>query len=155
MICYIALGSNQDNPTQQVIDAFEDIASLPATNLINKSSLYNTKPMGPIEQDDFINAAVSIDTKLEPEILLSHLKQIEKAHDRKSSERWGPRTLDLDLLLYGNEIINIETLTIPHPGIIDRDFVYVPLLEIEPELILPSGEPLKSLIKVESERYIL
>jgi len=154
MICYIALGSNQDNPTQHVIDAFNDIASLPATTLMKKSTLYNTKPMGPIEQDDFVNAVVSVDTKLEPEILLSHLKQIEKNHDRKSGERWGPRTLDLDLLLFGNEVIAIETLLVPHPGILERDFVHIPLLEIEPELILPSGEQLKSSINRDCERYI-
>jgi len=154
MICYIALGSNQDNPETHILTAFDDLNDIPYTSLLNRSKLYKTKPMGPVEQENFINAAACIDTTLDAFELIKQLKQIEADHDRTTKERWGPRTLDLDLLLYQNQIIKTETLTVPHPGMLERDFVYVPLLEIEPDLILPSGDTLQSAIVIK-ERFVI
>ncbi|MCE9870872.1 2-amino-4-hydroxy-6-hydroxymethyldihydropteridine diphosphokinase [Hafnia alvei] len=142
---YIALGSNLANPLHQVQSALNALAELPQTKLIATSSLYRTPPLGPQDQPDYLNAVVALDTDLSVENLLDHTQKIELEHGRvRKDERWGPRTLDLDILLFGDEIINTERLTVPHYDIKNRQFMLYPLAEIAPELYFPTGESLQS-----------
>ncbi len=144
---YIALGSNLANPLHQVQSALNALAELPQTTLIATSSLYRTPPLGPQDQPDYLNAVVALDTDLSAENLLDHTQKIEQEHGRvRKDERWGPRTLDLDILLFGDEIINTERLTVPHYDMKNRQFILYPLAEIAPELRFPSGESLQSVI---------
>jgi 2-amino-4-hydroxy-6-hydroxymethyldihydropteridine diphosphokinase len=134
---YIALGSNMGDSVAQVNQAFAALATLPESRLVSRSPLYQTRPLGPIAQGDFINAVAGLLTQLLPEVLLSHLRGIEVAQGRVRTERWGPRSLDLDLLVFGTQKINTESLTVPHPGIAERNFVLVPLADIAPTLDVP------------------
>ncbi len=134
---YVVLGSNLDDPQQQVEKAFDLLADLPDTELIARSSLYRSAPFGPVEQPEFVNAAAELQTSLGASELLEHLQAIETSQGRVRKERWGPRTLDLDLLVYGAELIDELQLTVPHPGIGERNFVLLPLREIAPELVIP------------------
>jgi len=144
---YIGLGSNLDDPKSQVLRAFKGLSKLPKSQLIAQSSLYESKPVGSIEQPDFINAVVSLDTGLMPLQLISQLQKIEIAHKRmRGKGQWGPRTLDLDLLLYGNMRINTKRLVVPHPHMFERNFVLYPLYEIAPDLQSMNGESLATLI---------
>lgn len=144
---YIALGSNLANPLHQVQSALNALAELPQTKLIATSSLYRTPPLGPQDQPDYLNAVVALDTNLSAENLLDHTQKIELEHGRvRKDERWGPRTLDLDILLFGDEIINTERLTVPHYDMKNRQFMLYPLAEIAPELHFPTGESLQSVI---------
>ena len=127
---YIALGSNQNNPVYHVEKGIREINHLAQTKVLKKSSLYTTKPIGPQNQPDFINAVIKISTKNEPIALLDILQEIEQQHNRKRIKRWGPRTLDLDIIIFNELEINEDRLTIPHPEMIKRDFVLIPLLEI-------------------------
>lgn len=141
---YIALGSNLANPLHQVQSALNALAELPQTKLIATSSLYRTPPLGPQDQPDYLNAVVALDTDLSAENLLDHTQKIELEHGRvRKDERWGPRTLDLDILLFGDEIINTERLTVPHYDMKNRQFMLYPLAEIAPELHFPTGESLQ------------
>ncbi len=140
--CYIAIGSNLADPMAQAESAITALQQLPESQLLSVSSLYGSKPMGPQDQPDYINAVASIETTLGPLPLLDALQQIENSQGRERLQRWGARTLDLDILLYGNEIIDSPRLTIPHYGMKEREFVLYPLAEIAPELILPCGQPL-------------
>jgi len=142
---YIGLGSNLDDPLSQVRAAIDELAALPQSRLHAVSPLYRTPPLGPADQPDYINAVVAVDTDLEPLTLLDELQRIEHYHGRVRSLRWGPRTLDLDLLLYGDRTIASERLIVPHPGLSERPFVIFPLQAIAPELILPDGTSLASL----------
>lgn len=136
-IAYISLGSNLDDPVSQVQTALASISEIEGVDLIKVSSLYHTKPMG-TSQPDYINAVAKIDTTLKPLALLHALQTIENQQGRvRSEERWGPRTIDLDIQLYGNEAMDTDELTIPHYGLKERDFVLMPLFEIEPDLVLP------------------
>ncbi len=146
IISYIALGSNLSNPVKQVLDAFEELAEIRNTRLIARSKLYTSNPMGPQDQPDYINAVAQLATALASEELLNELQQIEQNHHRKRIIHWGPRTLDLDVLLYGHEVISTERLQVPHPGLKQRIFVVQPLLEIAPALVLPDGTKLASLM---------
>jgi len=141
-ITYIGLGSNLDQPLQQLRDAVIELASLPDTNLITTSSWYQSPPMGPQDQPDFINGVAKLQTSLSPRQLLEALQAIEQTHLRKKDRHWGPRTLDLDILLYGGQIIDNTDLQIPHPGLHLRNFVLLPLAEITEQLIFPDGTPL-------------
>ncbi|MDN6109550.1 MAG: 2-amino-4-hydroxy-6-hydroxymethyldihydropteridine diphosphokinase [Enterobacterales bacterium] len=144
---YIALGSNLANPLHQVQSALNALAELPQTKLIATSSLYRTPPLGPQDQPDYLNAVVALDTDLSAENLLDHTQKIEQEHGRvRKDERWGPRTLDLDILLFGDEIINTERLTVPHYDMKNRQFMLYPLAEIAPELHFPTGESLQSVM---------
>ncbi|TBL95879.1 2-amino-4-hydroxy-6-hydroxymethyldihydropteridine diphosphokinase [Hafnia alvei] len=144
---YIALGSNLANPLHQVQSALNALAELPQTKLIATSSLYRTPPLGPQDQPDYLNAVVALDTDLSAENLLDHTQKIELEHGRvRKDERWGPRTLDLDILLFGDEIINTERLTVPHYDMKNRQFMLYPLAEIAHELYFPTGESLQSVI---------
>ena len=138
---YVALGSNLDDPLEQVIGALEALSALPGTRVTARSTLYGSRPMGPSDQPDYVNAVARLDTTLSPHELLAQLQQIEdRAGRERSGVRWGPRTLDLDLLLHGDARSDDERLTLPHPGIAERAFVLVPLAEIAPELILPGRD---------------
>lgn len=142
---YIALGSNLDTPSKQLNSALKAIENLPQTRFIAVSSFYQSKPLGPQDQPDYVNAVAKIETALPPLSLLDELQHIENEQGRVRLRRWGERTLDLDILLYGNEIIQNERLTIPHYDMQNREFVIVPLVEIAPDLIFPNGKKLAEL----------
>lgn len=145
---YIAIGSNLSDPETQALNAISALKTLPKSEFVAASSLYSSTPMGPQNQPDYINAVAVIDTELTPIELLDCTQAIELEHGRvRKEERWGPRTLDLDILLYGNEVIDSERLTIPHYGMKEREFVLYPLAEIEPNLQLPDGAELTKLLK--------
>jgi 2-amino-4-hydroxy-6-hydroxymethyldihydropteridine diphosphokinase len=135
---YIGVGSNIDGPRTQVNKAIDALRALPQTRVVLVSRLYGTKPFGPVPQPDFVNAAVGMLTQLDPPALLKALKTIEQKFGRPAKhEKWGPRVLDLDLLVYGGVNQNDATLTVPHPGIVERNFVLYPLADIAPELDVP------------------
>lgn len=141
MKAYIGLGSNLGDREGQIRAALEAIADLPDTDLLRVSSLYDTEPAGEVDQPNFLNAAALLDTELEPRQLLWNLLLIEKRLGRVRTQPWGPRTIDLDLLLYGDEIVEEDDLRVPHPEIIRRSFVLVPLVELDPRLVHPgTGE---------------
>ena len=143
---YVALGSNLNEPFQQVTKAVAEIAQLPECRVVSISNWYQTKPL--LEgQDDFINGVVRLSTELTPHQLLSALQAIEQAHHRERSIRWGSRTLDLDILLYNNLQINSPELIIPHPEMARRNFVLIPLADLEPSLQLPDGTLLANLLE--------
>ncbi len=144
---YIGIGSNLDNPVAQVLEAVEEMEMIPDTILVARSSLYRGRPMGPEEQPDYVNAVVSLDTLLSADELHRALVSIEDLQGRsRDGEKWGPRIIDLDLLLYGNNTIETATLTVPHPGMHERDFVIVPLEEIAGNVKIPGRGFLYSLI---------
>jgi 2-amino-4-hydroxy-6-hydroxymethyldihydropteridine diphosphokinase len=144
---YIGLGSNLTLPEKQIQAAYASLARLPDTVLIKCSSLYKSQPMGPQDQPDYVNAVALIETALSPESLLQHTQLIENQQGRiRKASRWGPRTLDLDMLLFGLQRIDNEHLTVPHSGMKQREFVLYPLFEIAPNLILPCGEKLADLV---------
>lgn len=126
---------------QQIRQAIIELGSIPKSEVIKHSSCYQTTPIGDIDQPDFINAVVCLDTRLSPLVLLEALFDIERRHQRQRILRWGPRTLDLDLLLYGNQTINTPKLIVPHKELKNRQFVIHPLLEIAPSIKLPDNEP--------------
>ncbi|WP_027328566.1 2-amino-4-hydroxy-6-hydroxymethyldihydropteridine diphosphokinase [Marinimicrobium agarilyticum] len=142
---YIGLGSNLDAPREQVERAFDELARLPHSRLLARSPLYRSAPVGP-PQPDYINAVAQLETTLPPLELLDELQRLEQAHQRVRREHWGPRTLDLDLLLYGEQTIDHPRLQVPHPEMPRRAFVLYPLADITPELTLPSNTPLESLL---------
>jgi len=135
---YVGLGSNLHGPARQLEIAFELLGEIPATRLIRRSLLYRSVPFGGVEQPDFVNAAASLLTQLTAQELLLELQRIETERGRARGEaRWGPRVLDLDLLVYSNQTIDEPGLSVPHPGIGERNFVLLPLGEIAPELSIP------------------
>ena len=147
-IVYIALGSNLNMPIQQLKLAIQAMADLPDTEIKKVSSLYQSQPLGPQDQPDYVNAVACLETELSPLALLDALQNIENGQGRIRLRHWGERTLDLDILLYDNQIIHNERLTVPHYDMQNREFVIVPLYEVSPELILPDGVPLQQLVKL-------
>lgn len=146
MIAYIGIGSNLNVPIQQVKKAIVNLSMLPKTKIVNLSSFYQSRPVGPCGQPDYINSVVAIETRLSPNTLLKALQAIEiKQGRQRSTIRWEARVIDLDILLYGNEIIITETLSIPHHALKVREFVLYPLAEIAEDLILPTGESVLAL----------
>lgn len=144
---YLGLGSNQGEPAMQLQRAVEALATLPDSRLTGVSSLYVSAPISPIKQPDFLNATARMETRLPPLALLSHLKGIEARQGRElSGERWGPRPLDLDLLLYGELRIDTPELQLPHPDLAGRAFVLLPLSELEPSLEIPGIGTLAELL---------
>lgn len=136
---YVGLGSNLGDSRRAVSSALSALAALSVDGAVRCSSLYETPPWGVLEQPSFINAAASFDTSLAPLDLLQALLAIERAAGRvRNGTRWGPRTLDLDLLHMQNVVFNDERLVLPHPRIVERAFVLLPLCELEPELDLPA-----------------
>lgn len=145
---YVGLGSNMGDPSAHVSQAIKELTAIDNSRLVEASCLYLSAPMGPQDQPDYINAVAHLETRLTPLELLHELQRIEAEHGRVriDGERWGPRSLDLDLLLYGNEIIESEELTVPHVGLHERNFVLFPLFEIAPELRLPDNRRLLELL---------
>ncbi|MBZ5488804.1 2-amino-4-hydroxy-6-hydroxymethyldihydropteridine diphosphokinase [Halomonas aquamarina] len=135
-LAYIGLGSNLENPLTQVRQAISELAALPLSQLHRASSLYASRPVGPQDQPDFINAVVALETRLSPLALLDQLQGLEQRHRRRRERHWGPRTLDLDLLLYDQETIAHPRLRVPHPHMQARAFVLAPLAELDTSLTL-------------------
>jgi len=143
---YVGLGSNLSDPKKQIHLAVDALANIEHCQLTNISSLYFSRPMGPQDQPDYMNAVAKITTQLSPLNLLDELQAIESLAGRvRKDNRWGARILDLDILLFDNEIIHNERLTVPHYGLELREFVLLPLAEISPELILPNGKNILAL----------
>jgi 2-amino-4-hydroxy-6-hydroxymethyldihydropteridine diphosphokinase len=148
MRAYVALGSNLGDSNQHLLDAIEALAVLPRTALVARSRIYRTPPWGKLDQPDFLNAVVMLETALEPHDLLDALLNIERAAGReRNGERWGPRTLDLDLLHVAGKTVNSERLTLPHPHIADRAFVLLPLHDVAPELDIPGQGKVAELLR--------
>lgn len=144
---YIGLGSNLAEPLQQLRDALAALAQLPDTRLLAHSSFYASDPLGPPDQPRYVNAVAALDTALPPWTLLDALQRIEQEQGRvRKAERWGPRTLDLDILLFGERSIADERLTVPHYHMHARPFVLYPLAELAAELQLPDGRRLSELL---------
>ncbi len=135
---YVGVGSNLDDPVRQVLGAFAALEQLPDSGFFARSGLWRSAPVGPADQPDYVNAAAAFLTRLEPMNLLRRLQSIERAAGRKPpAQRWGPRTLDLDLLVLGRLVLDEPGLTLPHPRIAERNFVLLPLAEIAPSLNVP------------------
>ena len=135
---YIGIGSNLQGPVKQIENATDLLANIPRTRLVSVSSKYRSAPFGGVEQPDFVNAVAAVLTRLSPLELLAALQDIETRQGRERNDtRWGPRVLDLDLLVYSDQEIDEPGLTVPHPGIGERNFVLLPLGEIAPELVVP------------------
>ncbi|THC26739.1 2-amino-4-hydroxy-6-hydroxymethyldihydropteridine diphosphokinase [Enterobacter sp. AD2-3] len=146
-LAYIAIGSNLASPLEQVNAAVQALGEIPQSKIVAVSSFYRTPPLGPQDQPDYLNAAVILETELGPEELLDNTQRIELQQGRvRKAERWGPRTLDLDIMLFGHETINTERLTVPHYDMKNRGFMLWPLFEVAPDLIFPGGTPLKSIL---------
>lgn len=165
VVAYIGLGSNLELPQQQIESALGELHDLPKSRCLAQSSRYRSAPMvstgmvstgmvskkgGPQDQPDYINAVVALETELEPQVLLQALQTLENAHGRVRTEHWGPRTLDLDLLLYGDQVMDSDQLTIPHPGLYERNFVLYPLAELSAnyglEVPIPGKHSLRDLL---------
>lgn len=142
---YLSLGSNLNQPQKQVLRAIERLKEHPDISSLKASSLYETVAIGP-KQPNFINAALKIETHLSPHELLDLTQSIEMLHQRQRTLHWGPRTLDIDIILFDTLMLNDERLTIPHKEMKNRGFVLIPLAEIEPNLTLPTGERIESLL---------
>ena len=145
---YVGLGSNLDDPQAQIRQALRELGDLARVRLARVSSLYRSAPMGPAGQPDYLNAVAALDTSLDADELLLLLQGIEEFHHRvRNGERWGPRTLDLDLLLYGDQCIDSAHLRVPHYGLPERNFVLYPLAEIAPpDLVVPGLGSLEALL---------
>jgi 2-amino-4-hydroxy-6-hydroxymethyldihydropteridine diphosphokinase len=141
---YVGIGSNLEDPRRQVEQAFEELGKIPRTRVTRKSSLYRSEPMGHADQPEFVNAVAELDSALSPMEILQQLIQIENRHGRKRSFPNAPRTLDLDLLLYGKENLQSENLTLPHQRMHERAFVLKPLLEIAPDAFIPGIGPART-----------
>ena len=145
-LAYVALGSNLEHPDRQVMRGFDDLDGIPDTRVLARSSLYRSAPVGYLEQPDFVNAVAKVETRLAPQALLSALLDIEQRHGRQRDRVNGPRTLDLDIVLYGNRTVNEPGLRIPHPRMQDRAFVVVPLAEIAPDADVPGQGAIRDLV---------
>ena len=156
-IVYIGLGSNIKQPDRQIKNAIIALDNLPDTTVIRDSGFYKSTPMGPKDQPDYLNAVVEIETAIGAAELLKHCQMIEQQQGRVRLQRWGERTIDLDILLFADEQIETDTLTVPHPGICQRDFVYMPLLKLDPGINIPGNGLLKDVVgkddKLEEKKY--
>ncbi|MDO9169777.1 MAG: 2-amino-4-hydroxy-6-hydroxymethyldihydropteridine diphosphokinase [Methylobacter sp.] len=147
VVAYIGLGSNLANPVEQIQAARTAITQIAGVQELAFSSLYHSSPMGPQDQPDYVNAVMGVKTGLSPIALLRCLQRIENAQGRvRKSERWGARTLDLDVLLYGDQVIELPDLIVPHAGLAERAFVLYPLYEIAPQLLVPGKGHIASLL---------
>jgi len=146
-LAYIAIGSNLASPLEQVNAAVQALGDIPQSRVVALSSFYRTPPLGPQDQPDYLNAAIALKTALSAESLLDNTQRIELQQGRvRKEERWGPRTLDLDIMLFGDAVINTKRLTVPHYDMKRRGFMLWPLFEIAPDLIFPDGETLSDLL---------
>ena len=142
----LGLGANLGDPAATLSAALDALRRWPETQVLATSRLYRSAPMGPPDQPDYCNAVVRVATTLSPEAVLSQIQQTEQAFGRdRTGERWGARSLDIDLLLYGNQRIATPALTVPHAGLAQRAFVLLPLLDVAPTLVLPDGSSLAAL----------
>jgi 2-amino-4-hydroxy-6-hydroxymethyldihydropteridine diphosphokinase len=147
-LVYIALGSNLASPLEQVNAAIRALSGIPDSRVVRVSSLYRTPPLGPQDQPDYLNATVALETSLSAEALLDHTQRIELQQGRvRKAERWGPRTLDLDIMLFGDAVISSERLTVPHYDMKNRGFMLWPLFEIAPQLHFPDGLALRAALE--------
>lgn len=137
---YIGLGSNLENPVAQLDRAIDALKKHDDLKNLRVSSIYGSKPVGPQDQPDYINAVATFETNLSPIVLLDLLQSIEQSQRRVRERHWGPRTLDLDLLLYGQETIQLPRLTVPHPFMLERGFVIKPLSDLAPDMLLANGK---------------
>ena len=145
---YLGLGANLNAPRKQIHAAVTALKALKDVEFVCVSHDYASKPMGPQDQPDYVNAVACVKTALKPEQLLDLTQAIELEHGRvRKEERWGPRTLDIDILLFGNDVIDTPRLTVPHYGLTEREFVVYPLLEIAPTLVLPNNQSLADITK--------
>ena len=142
---FIALGSNLDDPYTHVVSAFGELDTIPLTTVVKRSGIYESEPYGVKDQPNFINAVAEVTTQLSPFELLEQLQQIENRHKRVRTMHWGPRTLDLDLIMYEQQIIDTEKLKLPHPGMALRSFVLKPLMDLNPELMTPLNQTVREL----------
>ena len=147
-VVYVGLGSNLADPHAQLERAICELAELPETELEARSCLYESEPIGPQDQPDYVNAVVRLRSGLSPEALLDRLQAIEQGHGRQRTRHWGARTLDLDILLYGDQEIASPRLQVPHPGIGERNFVLFPLAEIDSQLDIPGLGRVEALLRV-------
>lgn len=148
-LVYIAIGSNLASPLDQVNAAIAALGDIPHSRTVAVSAFYRTPPLGPQDQPDYLNAALALETFLEPEALLDQTQRIELQQGRvRKAERWGPRTLDLDIMLFGDRIIRSERLTVPHYDMHNRGFMLWPLAEIAPDLRFPDGSALAERLQV-------
>jgi len=152
---FIALGSNLDDPPAQIHSALRALAAMPETRLVRASSLYRNPPVGYLAQPDFINAAAMVETRLAPRALLEQLLFIERTHGRVRDFPNAPRPLDLDIALYGERVIREPGLTIPHPRLLERAFVLVPLAEIAPDAIVPGRGRVADLLRAVDETALV
>ncbi len=149
--CYLGFGSNVGDRIGMIMRSIVCLVSQGDVVLRRLSSFYLTEPWGYTDQPDFVNAVAQVETYLDPHDLLSRIKSIETSLGRKKTRRWGPRSIDIDILFYGNEIVESSDLTVPHPMIAERIFVLVPLLEIAPEIVHPASRmSLKEMLSVAS-----
>jgi 2-amino-4-hydroxy-6-hydroxymethyldihydropteridine diphosphokinase len=144
---FVALGSNLGDPPSQIRSALLALAALPATRLVRRSSLYRNPPEGGLGQPDFVNAVAEIETRLGPDELLTRLLDVERDHGRVRGSPNAPRTLDLDIVLYGNQTVRQPDLAIPHPRMLGRAFVLVPLAEIAPDAVVPGSGRVADLVR--------
>ena len=145
---YLGLGANLNAPRKQIHAAVAALKALKDVEFVCVSHDYASKPMGPQDQPDYVNAVACVKTALMPEQLLDLTQAIELEHGRvRKEERWGPRTLDIDILLFGNDVIDTPRLTVPHYGLTEREFVVYPLFEIAPTLVLPNNQSLADITK--------
>jgi 2-amino-4-hydroxy-6-hydroxymethyldihydropteridine diphosphokinase len=145
---YVAIGSNLNDPQARVLEAFERLAALRGAQSLLRSRLYQTRPMGPQDQPNFVNAAAGLLTQVGPRELLDDLLGIEQAMGRNRQERWGPRVIDLDLVWMHGETIDEPGLTLPHPGVSMRNFVLYPLADIAPTLVIPGHGKVLELLRI-------
>ena len=145
-LAYVGLGANIGEPRRQLQAAIEELKALPDSAVVLASGLYRSAPLGCANQPDFLNAVVQIDTRLAPEALLERLQEIEERHGRERPFAGAPRTLDLDLLLYGDQTIDTPRLKVPHPRMHQRAFVLKPLAEIAPQVAIPGRGPARALL---------
>ena len=146
-MAFVGLGANLDDPRRQVQQAFRELDAIPHTRVVRTSSLYRSEPLGYAEQPSFVNAVAQVETALPAERLLAELHAIETRHGRRRSFANAPRTLDLDLLLYGDARIDEPQLVVPHPRMHQRAFVLLPLVEIAPDAGVPGRGPAKTLLE--------
>ena len=151
---YLGLGSNLGNREDNLRQALQQLSNHPGIQFCRLASLYETAPWGNLEQEWFLNTVAEIQTSLSPLELLQVLQEIEQVLGRTRTVKWGPRTLDLDILLYGDEKIDLPDLQIPHPRLTERAFVLVPLAELRPEMILPAGPIQELLVKLGPEQEL-
>ena len=151
---FVGLGANIGEPRRQLRAALEELNGLPETRRAASSSFYRSAPLGNVQQPEFMNAVVQLDTSLSPEALLDGLQEIERRHGRERPFPGAPRTLDLDLLLYGSRSIDVPGLTVPHPRMHERAFVLEPLIEIAPDIAVPGRGAARELLAACRDQYV-